>query len=122
VRSFYLDRITDECYVFLVSQRRRCLIDVVFWVVCAEKKIIKNAGQSLCMKVAKRSYNPTQLISRFACPNLRESKCSKEQNRTKYLYTIKYSLYYITRLLKFTDVSVYGGAVENLCTVSLGVI
>jgi hypothetical protein len=27
-----------------------------------------------------RVYNPPQLISRFACPNLRESKCSKLQN------------------------------------------
>ena len=35
---------------------------------------------------------------------------------------MKYSLYYITILLKFTDVCVYGGAVENLYTISLGVI
>jgi len=26
---------------------------------------------------ASQAYNPPQLISRFACPNLRKSKCSK---------------------------------------------
>jgi len=31
-------------------------------------------------------------------------------------------MYYITRLLNFTDVCVYGGAVENLCTISFSVI
>ena len=33
-----------------------------------------NSNSYLC------TYNPTQLISRFACPNLRESTCSKQQN------------------------------------------
>jgi len=38
------------------------------------------------------------------------------------MYNIKYSSYYFARLLQFTDVCVYGGAVENLCTVSLGIM
>ena len=35
---------------------------------------------------------------------------------------MKYSLYYITRLLEFTDVCVYGCAAEILCSISLSVI
>jgi len=38
------------------------------------------------------------------------------------LSSIKYSLHYIIRLLEFTDVCVYGGTVENLYTITLGVI
>jgi len=65
-------------------------------------------------------YNPPQLISCFACPNLRESKCSKWKNSNFiYNWTLKYSLYYFTILLKFTDVCMYGCAVEDLCTSSL---
>jgi len=35
---------------------------------------------------------------------------------------MQYSLYYITRLLKFADICVFGGTVKNLSTISLGVI
>jgi hypothetical protein len=35
---------------------------------------------------------------------------------------MNYSLYYITRLLKFTDVCVYGCAFEDLCAINLSVI
>ena len=36
-------------------------------------------------------------------------------------YTIKYSSCYFTILLKFTDVCVYGGTAEILCTINLGI-
>jgi hypothetical protein len=38
------------------------------------------------------------------------------------MYTVRYSLYYFAGLLKFTDVRVYGGAVENLCSISLSIM
>jgi len=49
------------------------------------------------------------------------SVLSKKGYFHKLLDTIKYFLYCFTRILKFTDVCIYGCAVEKLCTASLSV-
>jgi hypothetical protein len=92
------------------------LLPHVMTILYGESKHFRQAVEHI------KDYNRPQLVSLFAYHNRMESECSKLQNSNSINnWTIKRSLYYITRLLDFTDVSVYGCAVEYPCTASLSV-
>ena len=68
-------------------------------------------------------YNPTQLSSLFACPNLRVSKCSKQRNGniisnwTPLIFFVLFHDYQSLQIFSCMD-----GSLKNVCTASLGIM